>query len=165
MSYIHTIYYIYIYNILCLCYIKIYLYITYFPNKPTLHAVLLPTDTHAKFSSWYEATAVRIIFAPNLKHTKAIHLTRSSLMESLFQLTVQENTVHHSGEGLAVGTQSSWSHYIHSQEGEWTKHRARLWNLKVQAQWSASSSRALPSEQCHHQGLSVPTYEPREDIP
>lgn len=165
MSYLHTIYYIYIYNILCLYYIKIHLYITYFPNKPTLHAVLLPNDTHAKFSSWYEATAVRIVFAPNLKHTKAVHLTRSSLMEDLFQLTVQENTVHHSGEGLAVGTQSTWSHYIHSQERQWTKRKARLWTLKVQAQCSASSSQAQPAEQRHHQGPSVQTYEPREDIP
>lgn len=116
--YILYIIYTFMLYIIYLYYVNMCLYVTHLPNQPTLHAVLLFTDTHAKFSSWYEATAIRIVFAPNLKHTKAIYLTRSSLMEGLFPLTVQESTVHHSGEGLAVGTQSSWSHYIHSQERE-----------------------------------------------
>lgn len=42
-------------------------------SKPALHPDTAPGNTYTKLSGCYKATAVSIIFAPNLKYTKAIN--------------------------------------------------------------------------------------------
>lgn len=40
-------------------------------SSPAVRPGTAPGNTYTKFSSWYKATAVSIVFAPNLKYTKA----------------------------------------------------------------------------------------------
>lgn len=55
--------------------IKLMIHMYQIPSdeQTTLHPATVPSNTYRKLSSRYKATAVSIVFAPNLKYTKAVN--------------------------------------------------------------------------------------------